>query len=141
MELAGKTIVLYDGVCGLCNRLVQFLLRHDRYDRFRFAPLQNEFAASLLNRHGIDAADLDSVSIVADYGLEAEKAFAKSDAVLRALWELGGLWRTGEIGRIVPRTVRDWLYDGVARRRYAMFGKYETCPMPRPEDRGKFIDG
>jgi predicted DCC family thiol-disulfide oxidoreductase YuxK len=140
VELAGKRIVLYDGVCGLCNRLVQFLLRRDKHDRFRFAPLQSEFAASLLKKHGIDAADLDSVSVVADYGVASEKAFTKSDAVLRATWELGGIWRIGEVGRLVPRGVRDWLYDRVARNRYRMFGKYETCPIPTPEQRQKFID-
>ena len=140
MELIGKTIVLYDGVCGLCNRLVQFLLRHDKRDRFRFAPLQTEFASSLLTKHGINAADLDSVSVVADYGLATEKAFTKSDAVLRATWELGGIWRAGEIGRMIPRRTRDWLYDRVARNRYRMFGKYETCPVPRPGQREKFID-
>lgn len=133
-------IVLYDGVCGLCNRFVQFLLRHDKHDRFRFAPLQSEFAASLLKKYGINAANLDSVSVVADYGLATEKAFTKSDAVLRATWELGGKWRTGEIGRLLPRAVRDWLYDRVARNRYQMFGKHETCPIPLPEQREKFID-
>lgn len=140
MELNGKTIVLYDGVCGLCNRLVRFLLRFDRHDRFRFAALQSEFAGSLLRKHGISSADLNSVSIVTDYGLPAERAFTKSDAVLRAAWDLGGIWRIGEIGRIVPRVMRDWFYDRVAQNRYRMFGKYETCPMPRAEDREKFLE-
>lgn len=140
MELVGKTIVFYDGVCGLCNRSVQFLLRYDKHDRFRFAPLQSEFAATLLNKHGINAADLDSVSVVVNYGLVAEKAFTRSDAVLRAAWELGGVWRVGEVGRLIPRMVRDWLYDRVARNRYRTFGKYDTCPMPRPEERGKFVE-
>lgn len=140
MELVGKTIVFYDGVCGLCNRSVQFLLRYDKHDRFRFAPLQSEFAATLLNKHGINAADLDSVSVIVNYGLLAEKAFTRSDAVLRAAWELGGVWRVGEVGRLIPRMVRDWLYDRVARNRYRTFGKYDTCPMPRPEERGKFVE-
>ena len=140
VELAGKTIVLYDGVCGLCNRLVQFLLRYDRHDRLRFAPLQSEVASSLLKKHEIDAADLDSVSVVADYGLASERAFTKSDAVLRAGWELGGIWRVGEIGRILPRSLRDWLYERVARSRYRIFGRYETCPVPGPDQREKFID-
>ena len=139
MGLTGKTIVLYDGVCGLCNRLVQFLLRYDKHDRFRFAPLQSGFAASLLKKHGINAADLDSVSVVAGFGLPKEKAFTKSDAVLRSAWELGGIWRVGEIGRVLPRSLRDWLYDRVARNRYRMFGRYETCRVPRAEQREKFI--
>lgn len=140
MDLVGKTIVVYDGVCGLCNRLVQFLLRQDKRDRFRFTPLQSEFASSLLKKHGINASDLDTVSVVADYGLPSEKAFTRSDAVLRATWELGSIWRMGEIGRMIPRSLRDWVYDRVARSRYRIFGKYETCPLPKPEHRRKFLD-
>jgi predicted DCC family thiol-disulfide oxidoreductase YuxK len=139
VELTGKTIVLYDGVCGLCNRLVRFLLRFDRHDCFRFAALQSDFAASVLQKHGINTADLDSVSIVTEYGLATERAFTKSDAVLRAAWDLGGIWRVSEAGRVLPRALRNWFYDLVARNRYRMFGKYETCPMPRAEDRAKFV--
>jgi predicted DCC family thiol-disulfide oxidoreductase YuxK len=139
VDFTGKTVVLYDGVCGLCNRLVRFLLHFDRNDRFLFAPLQSDFAVALLSKHGINAADLNSVSIVTDYSLPAERAFTKSDAVLRASWDLGGIWRIGELGRLLPRTVRDWFYDRVARNRYRLFGKYDTCPLPRPEHRAKFI--
>jgi predicted DCC family thiol-disulfide oxidoreductase YuxK len=141
VDLTGKTVVLYDGVCGLCNRLVQFLLRHDRYDRFRYAPLQSEFASSLLRKHGIDAGDLNSVSLVTDYGLPTERAFTRSDAVRRAARQLGGVWRLSGLDRVLPRALGDWLYGLVARNRYRMFGKYETCPMPRAEDREKFLDG
>jgi predicted DCC family thiol-disulfide oxidoreductase YuxK len=140
VELAGKTIVLYDGVCGLCNRLVRFLLRFDRHDRMRFAPLQSQFASALLKKHGLNPADLNSVTIVTDYDLPPERAFTKSDAVLRAAWDLGGIWRTGEVGRLIPRALRDWFYDRVAKNRYRIFGKYDTCPMPRAQDRPKFID-
>ncbi len=140
MELSGKTIVLYDGVCGLCNRSVRFLLRHDNRDRFRFAPLQSEFASSLLNKHGINAAELDSVSVVTDYGLASETAFTKSDSVLRATSELGGIWRAAEVGRFIPQVLRDWLYDRVARSRYRIFGEYKSCPAPSPQHRTKFID-
>jgi predicted DCC family thiol-disulfide oxidoreductase YuxK len=140
MELTGKTIVLYDGVCGLCNRMVRILLQHDRRDRFRFAPLESEFASSLLRKHGVNAADLDSVSLVVDYGLRTERAYTRSEAVLRAARDLGGVWRVGGLGWAIPGTVRDWLYGRVARNRYRMFGRYETCPMPRPEERGKFVE-
>jgi predicted DCC family thiol-disulfide oxidoreductase YuxK len=139
VELSGKTIVLYDGVCGLCNRLVRFLLRHDRHDSFRFAPLQGDFASTLLHKHGINAADLNSVSIVTDYGKPSERAFTKSDAVLRAAWDLGGSWRIAELGRVLPRAMLDWFYDWVARNRYRWFGKHDTCPLPRAEDREKFV--
>lgn len=140
MVPTGKTIVLYDGVCGLCNRMVRFLLRFDGHDRFRFATLQSEFANTLLRKHGLNAADLDSVSIITDYNLPAERSFTKSDAVLRSAWELGGFWRIGEAGRVLPRKMRDWLYDRVANNRYRIFGKYETCPLPKPEYRAKFIE-
>jgi predicted DCC family thiol-disulfide oxidoreductase YuxK len=139
VDLTGKTVVLYDGVCGLCNRMVQFLLRHDCHDRFRFSPLQSDFAASLLAKHGLNASDLDSVSIVADHGLPTEQAFAKSDAVLRAATELGSGWRAAGLARIFPRPFRDWFYDLVARNRYRVFGKYDTCPIPKSEHRAKFI--
>ena len=139
VDLTGKTVVLYDGVCGLCNRLVQFLLRYDRHDRFRFAPLQSDFAASLLARHGLNASDLNSVSVVADHGLPTEQSFTKSDAVLRASWDLGGIWRSAEIARLLPPFFRNWFYDLVARNRYRIFGRHDSCPLPKPEHRAKFI--
>jgi predicted DCC family thiol-disulfide oxidoreductase YuxK len=120
--------------------MVQFLLRRDKYDRFRFAPLQSEFAGTLLKKHEIDALDLDSVSLVTDYGTVSEKAFTRSDAVIRASWDLGGGWRIFEVGRMIPRRMRDWFYSRVAGNRYRIFGKYESCPIPRPEDREKFIE-
>jgi len=85
-------IVFYDGVCGLCNRLVQFLLKRDRNDRLRFASLQSEFAAKVLTRHGIDPRDLDTLHVVENYEEPSERVLNRSDAVLRAIGELGGLW-------------------------------------------------
>ncbi|HKR60260.1 MAG TPA: DUF393 domain-containing protein, partial [Pyrinomonadaceae bacterium] len=81
-ERESITVVLYDGVCGLCNRLNQFLLRRDGQDRFRFASLQSDVAAQLLQRHGTDAIDLDTVYVVADYGMPNERLLSRSDAVL-----------------------------------------------------------
>jgi len=140
VDLTGKTIVLYDGVCGLCNRLIRFLLRFDSRDRFRYASLQSSFAAKLLSKHGLDTSAPDSVVIVADYGLASERAYTKSDAVLFAARELGGLWRFGEIAVVLPRSLRNVLYDLIARNRYRMFGKFDTCPVPKIEDREKFVE-
>src|SRR5258705_10369182 len=84
-------IVLYDGVCGLCNRLVQFLLRHDKHDRLRFASLQSAFAAKVLGRHGIDPGDLDTVHVVENYEQAGEQGLNRSDAILPAAHELGGI--------------------------------------------------
>ena len=90
-ERTGKahTLVLYDGVCALCNRLVRFLLRFDHQDEFRFAALQSEFARQVLERHGIHAAELNTVCVVADYGLAGETALTKSSASLHAVERLG----------------------------------------------------
>ncbi len=140
MDLSGKTIVLYDGVCGLCNRLVRFLLRFDRRNCFRYAALQSDFAGQVLQKHGLNPRDLDSVTVITNYGLPSERAFTKSDAVMRAAWDLGGAWRIAETGRVIPRAIRDWFYDRIARNRYRIFGKYDSCPIPRPEHRSNFID-
>src|SRR5262245_22155458 len=99
-----QPIVLYDGVCGLCNRLVQFLLKRDKNNRLKFASLQSEFARGVLSRHGIDATDLDTLHVIENYEKEEERVLDRSDAILRAGYELGGLWSTGAtLGKIIPR--------------------------------------
>jgi len=134
-------IILYDGVCGLCNRSVQFLLKHDKAGRFRFASLQSDFAQKVLNRHGIDPKDLDTVHVVENYDQPGERVLQRSDAVLRAGRELGGLWgASATIARVVPRALRDVVYRYVATNRYRMFGKYDTCMLPDPSQRSKFLD-
>ena len=133
-------IVLYDGVCGLCNRLVQFLLKRDTHDRFRFASLQSEFAHHLLTRQGADPHDLDTVYVVKDYGQPEQSLLARSDAVLYMLAQLGGVWKLAGVGRVLPKAVRDVLYNVVARNRYRVFGKHESCMLPEPKHREKFLD-
>ncbi len=139
-EIDPKPIVLYDGVCGLCNRLVQFLLKHDYNDNFRFASLQSELARALLTRHGKDADDLDTVYVVESYGLSDEALLARSDAILFMLIKLGGIWKFAGVGRVLPRGLRDMVYKFVARNRYSVFGKHESCMLPEPKHRGKFLD-
>src|SRR5689334_20091558 len=120
-ESRPNSIVLYDGVCGLCNRAVQFLLKRDRHDRFRFASLQSEFAANLLQRHGIVNTELDTVYAVIDHGKPGEKLLAKGDAFLLFARTLGGVWSLAQLGRLIPRPVRNWLYDLIAANRYRVF--------------------
>lgn len=137
----GGAILLYDGVCGLCNRLVRFLLARDRRGRLRFAPLQSGFSARALARHGRDATRLDTVYLVTRPGTPAERVLSRSRAVLGALEELGGGWRlSGILLRIVPGPLRDAVYGLVARVRYRVFGRSERCVLPRPEDRARFLD-
>jgi predicted DCC family thiol-disulfide oxidoreductase YuxK len=134
-----QSLVLYDGVCGLCNRLVTFLLRHDRRDQFRFAPLQSEFAQVLLRRYNLDPNDFDTVVVVADYQRPAERALTRSEAALWAVAHVGGMWRFFAVAKLVPFSLREALYRFIAQRRYRIFGKYNQCPLPRPEDRDKFL--
>ena len=132
-------IVLYDGVCGLCDRFVRFILPRDPAGRFRFAALQSGFAQELLARHGRDARDLDTVYVVTGHGRD-QRVLAKSQAVLHVLARLGWPWRGGALAAPLPTRLLDAAYDLVARRRYRLFGKHEVCPLPAPEWRGRFID-
>ncbi|MGD2063725.1 MAG: DCC1-like thiol-disulfide oxidoreductase family protein [Nitrospirota bacterium] len=127
-------IVFFDGVCGLCNRFVDWVIARDRHARYRFAPLQGETAAAM----GVTpkAADPALWSIVFVDGSGARE---RSDAVLTIATGLGGIYRTAAVLRWVPRPVRDWLYDRIARRRYRFFGKRDACRMPTPEERDRFL--
>jgi predicted DCC family thiol-disulfide oxidoreductase YuxK len=138
---AANPIILYDGVCGLCNRLVQFLLKRDKEGRLRFASLQSDFAGKVLSRHGIDATDLDTVQVVENYDQPGERVLQRSDAILRAGRELGGFWgASSAVGGVVPRALRDLVYRFVATNRYRVFGKYDTCMLPDPDQRSRFLD-
>lgn len=139
-------ILLYDGVCGLCNRLVQFVVRHDHNAIFRFAALQSSLAARILARHGANAADLDTVYVVLNYVAGHEKQpdevlLARSDAILYLLRRLGRSWSlVAFLMSLLPRFLRDWGYNQVARFRYRLFGRYDSCPLPSVETRHRFLD-
>lgn len=139
-EAEAKAIVLYDGVCGLCNRAVQFLLKRDRHDRLQFASLQSDLAAKVLNRHGMNPKGLDTVYAVLNYGEPNETLLAKGDAFLFFAGVIDGVWSVASVVKVVPRPVRNWLYDFVARHRYQVFGKSESCMLPDPKQRHKFLE-
>lgn len=135
-----SAILLYDGTCGLCDRAVQFTLRHDRDDVFRFAPLQSEFAAPILERHGVNSLSLSTVVLVVDYELPSERILTRSDAFLTLLAQLSAPWRIiASIGRLCPRGLRDRIYDWIARNRYRIFGRHDVCSIPVPAQRKKFL--
>jgi predicted DCC family thiol-disulfide oxidoreductase YuxK len=141
-------ILLYDGVCGLCNRLVQFVLHRDRDAVFRFAPLQSALAAGILARHGAmsnpnpSVHNLDTVYVVINCDLPDESLLSRSDAILFILKRLSGQWRFAAfLLQVVPKFLRDKAYDVVARHRYRIFGRYDVCPLPREQDRNRFLDG
>ena len=133
-------ILIYDGVCGLCNRAVQFVLKRDRLDVFLFAALQSEFAASILREHGLAPDALDTMYLVLNQGESSEQVLSRSDAALAVAQHLSGIWRVlGRVGRVFPRFFRDFVYNRIAGNRYRIFGKYDTCPLPTPEQSAKFL--
>jgi predicted DCC family thiol-disulfide oxidoreductase YuxK len=137
--------VLYDGVCGFCNRMVRRTLRRDRDALFRFAPLQGTLARTILARHGVAlppaaSSDPGTIYLVLDYGAAGERLLARSDAVAFIVRYLPGFSLPAVFFRLLPRFLRDALYNFVARHRYRFFGRYDTCPLPRPEERARFLE-
>jgi len=126
-------VLLYDGVCGLCNRTVRWILRHDRDGAMRFAPLDSAIGREA-RRLLPSLAGVDSVIL-----LHRDGAWVKSTAVLEIARYVGGPWRLALIGYLLPRALRDWMYDRVARVRYRVFGRYDACPLPPPEQRQRFL--
>jgi predicted DCC family thiol-disulfide oxidoreductase YuxK len=135
----GDHLVLYDGVCGLCNGATQFILARDRRRIFDFASLQSAAGRQWLERFGRNPDSLDTFAIVTNYQT-SPAMLDKSSAALMAARELGAPWSWTSIFTVVPRAIRDRAYDVVARHRYRWFGKYDTCPIPTPEQRARFID-
>jgi predicted DCC family thiol-disulfide oxidoreductase YuxK len=133
-------ILFYDGVCGLCDRTVQFVLRHDRRGRFRFAALQSAGARRMLARYERDPDRLDTMYLLLDPGAPTERLLDRSDGILGVLEQLGGAWRLSAAARAVPRFLRDRAYDLVARHRYRWFGRHDHCALPPPSMRARFLD-
>ena len=131
-------LILFDGVCNLCNGFVQFVIEHDPAGRFRFAALQSVAGQAVLAAHGLDAnavaTEPDSVLLELNGQL-----YSHSDAVLRIARELGGPWRLLLAGYVLPRAWRDAAYRLVARNRYRWFGRQESCWLPTPELKARFL--
>lgn len=135
-----ERLVLYDGVCALCNTTVKFLLKIDSDGLFAYAPLQGDTAENVFAKY--PEADSDSQSVIVMQRKEPATFIFhyRSDAFLAILGELGGIWRvTASILRLIPRSLRDRIYDIIATYRYRWFGKYEACPLPPPEVRDRFL--
>lgn len=138
----GQAIIFYDGVCGLCNSFVKFVLANTQEDsRYYFASLQSEFAKEKLAEYDIDALDLDSISVLTSYESNDCKALRKSDAVIFIMRKMKTPFPfLAAITSILPKPVRDFGYTCVAKIRYKIFGKYETCMLPNSKDAEKFIE-
>jgi predicted DCC family thiol-disulfide oxidoreductase YuxK len=129
-----KSLLLFDGVCNLCNSSVQFILLRDKKDRFRFASLQSDYGQSLLREHNLPTESFNSLVLV-----ENGKIYQKSTAALRIARKLKGLWPLLFAFIIIPPFIRNFVYDIIAKNRYRWFGKKEECMLPRPEWKQKFL--
>jgi predicted DCC family thiol-disulfide oxidoreductase YuxK len=139
-EVRGVHLVLYDGVCGLCSRLLQFLLAHDHRAAFDFASLQSATGRALVERAGGNPRELSSFYVFANYRTPAARVITKSRAALFVAGELGWPWKLLCVMRALPSGLMDRAYDLIARNRYRVFGRYEQCLTPRPEFRSRFVD-
>jgi len=128
------SIILFDGVCNLCNGAVNFVIKRDPGNVFKFTPLQEKQGVLLLKKHAIDAQKLDSIVLV-----ENKKVYTKSSAALRIARKLSGLWPLFFVLLIIPSFIRDGVYDFIAKNRYKWFGKKEQCIIPTPGLREKFL--
>ncbi|HVF44730.1 MAG TPA: DCC1-like thiol-disulfide oxidoreductase family protein [Pyrinomonadaceae bacterium] len=131
-------VLLYDGVCGFCNRTVQMILDRDRRGTMRFAALQSDYGRAVVRRHR-ELEGVDSVVYV-EPSAGGERVHARSEAALRVASYLGGPWKVFLAARVIPRGLRDYLYDLLARNRYRFFGKSEQCMLPPAEARARFLD-
>ncbi len=126
-------VVLFDGVCKLCNGSVNFILPRDRKGRLKLAPLQSDYGRAVLKQHGKNPDAMDSMML-----LEGKRLTVKSTAVIRISKYLGGAWPLCMIALVIPPFIRDFIYDIIAKNRTRWFGKYDTCRLPDPEFEDRF---
>lgn len=127
-------VILFDGTCNLCNGVVQFIIKHDRTDRFRFASLQGRFGQSVLEKHDLPAQDFNTFIL-----LVGDRIYSKSSGALQVCHIMGWPWKIFSVFILVPGFIRDRVYEWISKNRHRWFGKTE-CLVPRPEIRMKFMD-
>ena len=130
-----KKIILFDGVCNLCNSAIQDIIKRDKKDVFRFAPLQSEIGLTLVAERHIDTSKIDSIILI-DPGTAY---YVKSEAAMEIAKEVGGAWGVLPLLRWVPVSIRNMVYDLVAKYRYRWFGRKAQCMVPTPELQAKFL--
>ena len=134
-----RAVIVFDGVCVLCNGWVRFLLRHDRRQRYRFAAMQGDRGRSLLAAHGLAPDDPASFLLIEYDAGASPRISTDTDAMRRVLMGLGGVWRIAALSALLPRRLRDPLYRLVARNRYRWFGRHEACTVPDPAQAHRFL--
>ena len=133
-ENEGHPVLLFDGVCNLCNASVQWVLLRDQRGIFRFAALQSETGQALLQQHGLETEHFDTVVLVNKSGV-----LLRSDVPLEIVRQLGGLWQLLYVFKLVPRSLRDAIYGWIARNRFKWWGQRESCMLPKAEWKGRFL--
>ena len=131
-----KKIILFDGVCNLCNTSVQYVIKHDKKDLFRFVALQSETGQRILKHIGISTSNIDSI-VLYEPGIAY---YYKSNAALEIAKNLRGIFTYGTIFKIIPTSLRDSIYDYVAKNRYKWYGKHDSCMIPTKELKAKFLE-
>ncbi|QQS30342.1 MAG: thiol-disulfide oxidoreductase DCC family protein [Sphingobacteriales bacterium] len=136
METTSKTerIVLFDGVCNLCNSSVQFIIDRDTEGKFKFTSLQSNTGIALMEKFGVSTTNFDTFLLI-----ENNRIYSKSTAALRVVRNLDGLWKLGYAFIVIPAFLRDAVYGFVARNRYRWFGREESCRIPTPELKHRFL--
>ncbi|MAA78828.1 MAG: thiol-disulfide oxidoreductase [Deltaproteobacteria bacterium] len=134
------SIIFFDGVCGLCNHSVLFVLKRDRNNRFLYSPQQSPYAQEILPKYGGNPQNLNTIYVLKDAESEQPTLLKKSTAACYILSELGGGWRLLSYGRFLPQFLRDFAYDCVAKTRYRFFGKKEVCMLPEAGWTEKFLE-
>lgn len=132
--MADFSIILFDGVCNLCNSSVNFIIDHDKKNVFRFASLQSDAGQTLLKKFNLNVKDFNSIILV-----ENDKFYERSSAVMKIVRKFPGLWKFLYLFIIIPPPVRNFVYDIIADNRYKWFGKKESCRVPTPELKEKFL--
>ncbi|MEO9513727.1 MAG: thiol-disulfide oxidoreductase DCC family protein [Flavobacteriaceae bacterium] len=135
-DIENKKIILFDGVCNLCNGAVQFIIKRDTKDMFRYAALQSDMGRQLTVERAIDTSKVDSIILI-EPGVAY---FTKSDAALEIGKSFGGLWKVLSVFSWIPKSIGDAIYDLIARNRYKWFGKKDQCMIPTPELKAKFLE-
>jgi predicted DCC family thiol-disulfide oxidoreductase YuxK len=130
-----KALIVFDGVCVLCSRLVTFAIDRDPDAAFRLCTAQSEVGQALFRHYGLDTDSYETNLVLVE-----GRAYGKLDSVVVVGRKLGGIWRLASGLLILPRPVSDWLYDRIAHKRYDLFGRTERCMIPKPEWRGRFLE-
>lgn len=134
----GRHLILYDGVCGLCNRFVRFVIARDPAGLFHFAPLQDEGTIAFLARHGADATQRNTSYVAIDWGTPNERLLDRSRCALFVLAKLGGPWKIVAAARLLPTFFLDAIYNGIARHRHRLFKVQDACAIASPTERARF---